>query len=360
MRIIIISTSIGFLGSGKGGGVELTLNSLVLGLLNKGHDVKVVAPYQSQLSDQCRSAELICVSGTPQTSWQHQDYYAAAETSQDSIVNALTDKALSLSNNSDLIINLSYDLQPISKTLVTQVPIAHLISMGNESYAISNQIKKTYSKYPHNFAFHTKIQASDYPFVRNPIIVGNGFQLSNYTFCDERDGPLGWVGRVSPEKGLEDAVYVANKLQERLNVWGYIEDEKYALMVEDLDTAGLLSWRGFLSTSKLQEELCRCRALINTPKWNEAYGNVVVEAMACGVPVVAYKRGGPSEIIKHGLTGFLVDPDNKYELFEYLKKINFIDRYKCRSWVENNASHNIFADKVEGWLQKVIENFNNL
>jgi len=360
MRIIIISTSIGFLGSGKGGGVELTLNSLVLGLLNKGHDVKVVAPNQSQLSDQCRSAELICVSGTPQTSWQHQDYYAAAETSQDSIVNALTDKALSLSNNSDLIINLSYDLQPISKTLVTQVPIAHLISMGNESYAISNQIKKTYSKYPHNFAFHTKIQASDYPFVRNPIIVGNGFQLSNYTFCDERDGPLGWVGRVSPEKGLEDAVYVANKLQERLNVWGYIEDEKYALMVEDLDTAGLLSWRGFLSTSKLQEELCRCRALINTPKWNEAYGNVVVEAMACGVPVVAYKRGGPSEIIKHGLTGFLVDPDNKYELFEYLKKINFIDRYKCRSWVENNASHNIFADKVEGWLQKVIENFNNL
>ena len=359
MRIIIISTSIGFLGSGKGGGVELTLNSLVLGLLNKGHDVKVVAPNQSQLSVHCRSAELICVSGTPQTSWQHQDYYAAAETSQDSIVNALTDKALSLSNNSDLIINLSYDLQPISKTLVTQVPIAHLISMGNESYAISNQIKKTYSKYPHNFAFHTKIQASDYPFVRNPIIVGNGFQLSNYTFCDERDGPLGWVGRVSPEKGLEDAVYVANKLQERLNVWGYIEDEKYALMVEDLDTAGLLSWRGFLSTSKLQEELCRCRALINTPKWNEAYGNVVVEAMACGVPVVAYKRGGPSEIIKHGLTGFLVDPDNKYELFEYLKKINFIDRYKCRSWVENNASINIFADKVEGWLQKVIENFNN-
>ncbi len=359
MRIIIVSTSIGFLGSGKGGGVELTLNSLVLGLLNKGHYVKVVAPDQSQLSEQCMSAELICVKGTPQTSWQHQDYYAKAETSQDSIVNALIDKALSLSNDSDLIINLSYDLQPISKTLVSQVPIAHLISMGNESYAISNEIKKIYLRYPHNFAFHTKIQASDYHFVSNPIIVGNGFQLSNYTYCDEKDGPLGWVGRVSPEKGLEDAVYVANKLQERLNVWGYIEDEKYALMVEDLDSAGLLSWRGFLSTSKLQEELCRCRALINTPKWNEAYGNVVVEAMACGVPVVAYRRGGPSEIIKHGLTGFLVEPDNKYELFEYLKKINLIDRNKCRSWVKDNASSNIFADKVEGWLQKVIENFNN-
>ena len=359
MRIIIISTSIGYLGSGKGGGVELTLNSLVLGLLEKGHDVKVVAPEQSQLSEQCKSAELICVTGRAQTSWQHEDYYASAEVSQDSIVNALTDKALSLSSNSDLIINLSYDLKPISKTSGSQVPIAHLISMGNESHAISNQIKKIYSKFPYNFAFHTKIQASDYPFIRNPIIIGNGFQLSNYNYCDERNGPLGWVGRVSPEKGLEDAVYVANELQERLNVWGYIEDENYALMIEDLDSAGLLSWRGFLKTSKLQEELCHCRALINTPKWNEAYGNVVVEAMACGVPVVAYRRGGPSEIIKHGITGFLVDPDNKYELLEYLKKINLIDRYECRSWVENNASSYIFADKVEGWLQKIIANFNN-
>jgi len=357
MRIIIISTSIGHLGSGKGGGVELTLNSLVLGLLGKGHDVKVIAPDNSQLSDKCESAELICVRGRAQISWQHQNYYASAETPQDSIVNALINKALSISNDSDLIINLSYDLQPIIKTLVSEVPIAHLISMGNESYEISNVINKVYSKFPHNFAFHTKIQASDYPFIDNPIVVGNGFQLSNYTFCDKRDGPLGWVGRVSPEKGLEDAVYVANKLQEKLNVWGFIEDKKYALMVENLDSAGLLSWRGFLMTSKLQEELCHCRALINTPKWNEAYGNVVVEAMACGVPVVAYRRGGPSEIIKHGITGFLVDPDNKYELLEYLKKINLIERYKCRSWVENNASSNIFADKVEAWLQKIINNF---
>ena len=359
MRIIIVSTSIGHLGSGKGGGVELTLTSLVLGLLGKGHYVKVVAPEKSQLSEKCNLAELICVKGRAQISWQHQDYYASAETSQDSIVNALIDKAISISNDSDLIINLSYDLQPIAKTLVSGAPIAHLISMGNESYEISTIIKKVYSKYPNNFAFHTKIQASDYPFIDDPIVVGNGFQLSNYTFSDERDGPLGWIGRVSPEKGLEDAVYVANKLQERLNVWGYIEDKKYALMVEDLDSAGILSWRGFLRTKDLQEELCHCRALINTPKWNEAYGNVVVEAMACGVPVVAYRRGGPSEIIKDGLTGFLVDPDNKAELLENLKKINLIDRYQCRSWVENNASSKIFADKVENWLQKIIKNFNN-
>ena len=359
MRIIIISTSIGHLGSGKGGGVELTLNSLVLGLLNKGHNVKIVAPEKSQLPDKCKSAELICVKGRVQTSWQHMDYYASAETSEDSIVNALIDRALSISNNSDLIINLSYDLQPIKKTLVAEVPIAHLISMGDESFEISKQIKQVFSKFPYNFAFHTKTQASDYPFINTPIIVGNGFQLSNYNFCDKREGPLGWVGRVSPEKGLEDAVYVANKLQERLNVWGYVEDEKYASMIEDLDSAKLISWRGFLKTSDLQDELRHCRALINTPKWNEAYGNVVVEAMACGVPVVAYKRGGPSEIIEHGLTGYLVDPDNRDELLKYLRLISSLDRRQCRYWVENNASTDIFAYKVENWLEKILVDFNN-
>tara|TARA_B100000212_G_scaffold54782_1_gene36148 strand:- start:375 stop:1454 length:1080 start_codon:yes stop_codon:yes gene_type:complete len=359
MRIIIVSTSIGFLGSGKGGGVELTLNSLVSGLLMKGHLVKVIAPFKSKLSDNCNLAELVCVQGREQVSWQHQDYYASAETPQDSIVNALIDKALIDSTNYDVVINLSYDLEPISKTLESEVPIAHLISMGNESFAISNQIKEVYLKFPHNFAFHTKIQASDYPFIKKPVILGNGFQLSNYTYSDERGGPLGWVGRVSPEKGLEDAVYVANKLQERLNVWGYIEDEKYALMIKNLDSDGLVSWRGFLSTNRLQEELCHCRALINTPKWNEAYGNVVVEAMACGVPVVAYRRGGPSEIIQHGSTGFLVEPGNTEELLKYLKKINSLDRSKCRSWVENNASTNIFTDKVENWLQKIIKDFKN-
>ena len=357
MRITIISTPIGYLGSGKGGGVELTLNSLIKGLLKRGHSLKVIAPTESKLSDEFKSVELICVKGEKQISWQHKDYYASAETSRDSIVNALTDQALLVSNSSDLVLNLSYDLLPILKTLEAEIPFAHLISMGNESFAISNQIEKVYSKYPQNFAFHTKIQASDYPFIKKPIILGNGFELSDYTFSDKKKGPLGWVGRVSPEKGLEDAVYVANKLQERLNVWGYIEDEKYALMIEELDFANLVSWRGFLSTENLQKELCNCRALINTPKWNEAYGNVVVEALACGVPVVAYKRGGPSEIIENGLTGFLVEPDDKDELTKYLRKIDKLERRNCRDWVENNASLDIFADKVESWLQKIIKNF---
>ena len=74
MRLTIISTPIGFVGSGRGGGVELTLNSLVSGLLKQNHKINVIAPINSNLSESCRSANLFTVEGLEQKSWQHQDY----------------------------------------------------------------------------------------------------------------------------------------------------------------------------------------------------------------------------------------------------------------------------------------------
>ena len=78
MRIVLISTPIGFLGSGKGGGVEVTLNSLVSGLLFLGHSVEVVAPKNSKLHESNVNAKLHFVEGEDQISWQHQDFNSQA------------------------------------------------------------------------------------------------------------------------------------------------------------------------------------------------------------------------------------------------------------------------------------------
>ena len=357
MHIVLISTPIGFLGSGKGGGVEITLNSLVTGLLAKGHSVDVVAPKNSKLSEVSKHAKLHEVEGEEQASWQHLNFFSPVSIPNNSLLSAMTEKALFLGRKADIILNFSYDWLPIWMTLNSDIPIAHIVSMGSESYAISNLVEKVYSKYPYNFAFHSKNQASDYSFIKDPIVIGNGFKLDNYVFQEKKNGPLGWAGRVAPEKGLEDAAYVAERLGEKLYVWGVIQDKKYASNIEKLVSPGTLQWKGFLETSNLQKELGACRALLNTPKWNEAYGNVLVESLACGVPVIAYKRGGPSEIIQHGKTGFLAIPDNKESLLHFLKSVNKIDRKKCREWVENNASSNIFASRVLNWLNKVIQEY---
>ncbi len=357
MRIVLISTPIGFLGSGKGGGVELTLNSLVSGLISLGHSVEVVAPKNSKLHESNVNAKLHLVEGEDQISWQHQDFNSHVSIPDNSLLAGMLEKGIDIAKQADVLLNMSYDWLPIWMTLNLELPIAHIISMGSESSVISNLIFKVYAKYPNNFAFHSKMQANDYPFIKKPTIIGNGFNLDNYIFQDSVKGPLAWVGRVAPEKGLEDAVYVADQLGEKLKVWGFIEDEMYASKIEKSFPQGAIDWMGFLSTHELQKELGKCRVLLNTPKWNEAYGNVIVEALACGVPVVAYKRGGPSEIIQHGQTGYLADPDDKKNMLSYVEIIEKIKRQKCREWVEKNASADIFANKVVNWLNKVMHEY---
>jgi UDP-glucose:tetrahydrobiopterin glucosyltransferase len=357
MHVVLISTPLGFLGSGKGGGVELTLNSLVSGLLSLGHAVDVIAPRNSKLHKSNEKAKLHFVEGEDQISWQHQNYNSPVTIPDNSLLAAMLEKGLEIAKEADVLLNMSYDWLPIWMTLNVEIPIAHIISMGSESSVISNLISKVYAKHPHNFAFHSKIQANDYPFIKKPTIIGNGFKLDNYTFQDSVKGPLAWVGRVAPEKGLEDAVYIANELGEKLKVWGVTEDKTYSSMIEQSFPKGTIDWMGFLSTNELQKELGKCRVLLNTPKWNEAYGNVVVEALACGVPVIAYKRGGPSEIIQHGQTGYLAVPDDKKNLLSYVNIIEKIERKKCREWVEKNASTDIFANKVVNWLNKVMHEY---
>ena len=204
--------------------------------------------------------------------------------------------------------------------------IFHLISMGDVAAVMRDVIEAVAAWDPRRLAFHTQRQAADFQLPAPANVVGNGFDLSNYTFQSQTNGPLGWAGRIAPEKGLEDAAAAAAALGEQLLVWGLREDDAYARQVESSVPKGTIDWRGFRSTQELQQELGPCRALINTPKWNEAYGNVVAEALACGVPVVAYDRGGPGELVNSGRTGWLVPPDDVAALAEALRCVDSIER----------------------------------
>jgi UDP-glucose:tetrahydrobiopterin glucosyltransferase len=90
------------------------------------------------------------------------------------------------------------------------------------------------------------------------------------------------------------------------------------------------------------------------PKWVEAFGNVAIEAMACGVPVIAYRRGGPAEIVVDGRTGFLVEPDDIDALVAAIARIGELDRVACRQRVEEEYSTAALAARVEAWLDEAL------
>ena len=352
LKLILVSTPIGHLGSGRGGGVELTIISLIKGLLLLGHKIILVAPIGSKVPFESTNLEIRLIDGIDQPSWQHQKKSDPVTIPFNSVLPKLWETVIDLDNEYDAVINFSYDWLPLWLTKNKVIKIFHLISMGAESIVMKEIISEISQLFPFQLAFHTIRQSKDYELNIDPIIVGNGFDKANYFFNENDNGPLGWAGRIAPEKGLEDAVKIASDLGEKLLVWGLIEDKEYASKIENTFTKGIIEWKGFLPTSQFQEQLGQCRAFINTPKWNEAYGNVIVEALACGVPVIAYDLGGPGELIEDGLNGFLVQPNDIEGMKKATKLISKIKRRNCRDWFEKNATNKVFAERVENWINK--------
>ena len=135
-----MSTPLGFLGSGKGGGVELTLNSLVTGLLSLGHSVDVIAPRYSKLHKSNEKVKIHFVDGEDQISWQHQNHNSPVTIPDNSLLASMLEKAIDIAKQSDVFLNMSYDWLPIWMTLNVDIPIAHMISMS-ESSVISINLK---------------------------------------------------------------------------------------------------------------------------------------------------------------------------------------------------------------------------
>jgi glycosyltransferase involved in cell wall biosynthesis len=104
---------------------------------------------------------------------------------------------------------------------------------------------------------------------------------------------------------------------------------------------------GQIGIEEKNQWLGKSKAFLMPIDWEEPFGLVMIEAMACGTPVIGFDRGSVSEIVKDGETGYVIEPGNIEAMAEAVIKINQLDRRKCRQSVENNFS----IDKmVEGYI----------
>lgn len=374
LKILFVSTSVGPLGSGLGGGVELTLTNLAQALTQRGHQITTIAPQAS--TDP--SLHLITVPGALQGTAQTQGRDAAIALSphptQGSVLGNMWEKARQIQADYDLILNFAYDWLPFYLTPFFDRPIAHLVSMGSLSDAMDQIIAQTVEHFPGTIGVHSRAQAETFAFADHCRVLYNGFDLSQYRYQPEAQPEaqpsLAWVGRIAPEKGLEDAVAAIALLQRQCNkyqhppsapppqtlkIWGAMQDEAYWLQIQQQFPNAPVEYCGFLDTPQLQAQLGACQGLVMTPKWIEAFGNVAIEALACGVPVVAYARGGPAEIVQEGETGWLVEPDSVAGLAEAIAKLPRIDRARCRQAAEARYSLAAMGDRVEQWLTAMLQ-----
>src|SRR3954447_11494045 len=359
-RILIISTPVGPLGSGTGGGVELTLHSLVLGLSGRGHHVEVLAPAGSLHV----GTVVHQIPGTLQPSAHADQRDAPVVVPADGVLAEMCSWAGLHQDDFDVILNLAYDWLPYYLTpFFTTTPLAHLVSMATLSDAMDSVITRAATLRPRNVAMHSQAQADTYPALTGPAfsgtvpIIGSGIAVERYDLHIAADEPpyLGFIGRISREKGLDDVVAAAEAAGYPLKVWGLMQDQSVWDAVVANHPRAELCYQGFLPTDDLQAAIGGCAAVVMAPKWVEAFGNVAIEAMATGVPVISYRRGGPAEIITDGKTGFLVEPDDVQGLVAAIGRIDELDRVACRQRVEEQYSIPALAERVERWLGSVIE-----
>ena len=355
LKLLFISTPVGALGTGQGGGVELTIQNVAQELQQRGYKIEVVAPIGSVL----HNIPVKEIPGNLQIAVQTQGRDTPICLPPNSALANMLDYARQVQHEYDLIVNFAFDWLPFYLTPFFHCPIAHFISMGSMTEALDQIMTQVATNYPQTIGVYTKSQAATFAFADTCEILSSAIDLSLYQFVPHPGKTLAWLGRIAPEKALEDAVAAVNTTGTPLKIYGKIQDQDYWQQIQQDFPHAPIEYMGFLSTQELQQELGQSRALLMTPRWIEAFGNVAIEALACGVPVIAYRRGGPAEIVQDGVTGFLVEPDSIEGLVTAINQIDLIVRRKCRQQAEAEYSLTALGDRFSLWFDPILKTKNS-
>ncbi len=198
---------------------------------------------------------------------------------------------------------------------------------------------------------YQRARRPDLPWVAT---VHNAIPADAYPFAAEKEDFCLFLGRMSPEKGPEVAIRAAREAGCRLVLAGKcterIEQEFFDERVRPLlgrDT----EWLGQVSDSEKKQLFARARCLVFPVQWDEPFGMVMVEAMACGTPVVALRRGAVPEVVEDGVTGFVCG--QPAELATAIAKAGELEPKLCRQRVLEHFDLPVMARGYEAAFRQV-------
>lgn len=176
------------------------------------------------------------------------------------------------------------------------------------------------------------------------IYNGAPLHLFNPSASVNRDAPLVFLGRIEPIKGPDTAIEIAMKTNNKLLIAGNIPPEHQSFF--DNKIAPFLNeniqYIGVVNDEQKNALLGNAKALLMPIKWNEPFGIVMAEAMACGTPVLGFRRGSVPEIVIDGVTGFISDTID--EMINHVSMLESINRVSVRKVAETKFSDDKISD----------------
>ncbi|MCF8331607.1 MAG: glycosyltransferase family 4 protein [Bacteroidales bacterium] len=236
----------------------------------------------------------------------------------------------------DLIHN-NYDFLPLTYSKLIDTPMLTTIH-GFSSPAIL----PVYKKY-NTSTYYVSISDSD----RSPELdyiktIYNGIAVDDFTFNDQPENYLLFFGRIHPDKGTYEAIQIAQKTNNQLIIAGLIQDEPYYNEKVKPYLSESIRYVGNVGPEQRDSLLGKASALLHPVHFEEPFGLSVAEAMFCGTPVIAFKKGSMKELILDQKTGFLVH--SLEQAIEAVQDIHTIDRGECRRHAVENFSRKKMID----------------
>ncbi len=198
-------------------------------------------------------------------------------------------------------------------------------------------------------------QRRDAPDLSYVATVPNGIDVSAYPFSESHEDYLLFVGRIAPEKGVKEAIQIANETNHRLLIIGPLYDDHrgyFEQYVKPFLNDRIL-YLGYIEKESISPYYQKAKAFLMPIQWEEPFGLTMIEAMASGTPVIALKRGSVPEVVVHGKTGFIVDSIG--DMIKAVEKVNTIDRQDCHNHVASNFCIGKMVAGYEAAFKKVLK-----
>ena len=186
--------------------------------------------------------------------------------------------------------------------------------------------------------------------------VYHGLPEDLYTFRPETGKYLAFLGRIAPEKGVDRSIAIAQRLGMEIKIAAKVDPvdrEYFETVIAPLLREPLVEYVGEVGETEKNEFLGHAYALLFPIDWPEPFGLVMAEAMACGTPVIAYRRGSVPEIVEEGVTGFIVH--DLEEAVRAAERIPTLHRWRCRQRFEERFSATRMARDYLASYQRLVE-----
>jgi glycosyltransferase involved in cell wall biosynthesis len=247
----------------------------------------------------------------------------------------------------DLIHN-SADFPPLSYSRLVETPVVTTIHGFS-----SERIVPVYERYDGHVHYVAISDADRHPKLHYAATIHHGIDMDAFELGDGSGGYLLFFGRIHPDKGAVEALDLADRTGLPLVLAGIVQDERYhdELVAPRVD-GERVRYLGPVGPDRRGELLGRARALVHLVNFDEPFGFSVVEAMACGTPVVAHPRGSLPELVRAGENGFLVSSLD--EATAAVDAAARLDRTRVRASVERRFAVDRMVDDYVNLYRRLV------